>query len=88
MSLIHLRLLAIASVLSVSLDLVSGINVSIPISVPGNSQGLVPTLLSFSIEQDRWPEWSGVESRNEFTHNALLHYAALTGQPPQYPRRR
>ncbi|OJT07649.1 Beta-glucuronidase [Trametes pubescens] len=78
----HLHLLTIATALSVSLDLVSAINVSIPVSAPGNSQGLLPTLLSFSIEQDRWPEWTGVDSRNEFTHNALLNYAALTGQPP------
>ncbi|KAI0368386.1 glycoside hydrolase family 79 protein [Pilatotrama ljubarskyi] len=82
MSCSRLRLLAVALAASVSLCSVSAVNVSIPISPPGNSQGLFSTLLSFSIEQDRWPDWTGVQSRNEFTHNALLNLAALTGQPP------
>ncbi|KAI0637476.1 glycoside hydrolase family 79 protein [Trametes polyzona] len=78
----RLNLLVRALALSVSLGSVSALNVSLPISPPGNSQALSPTLLSFSIEQDRWPDWAGVQSRNEFTHNALLNYAALTGHPP------
>ncbi|KAH9887651.1 glycoside hydrolase family 79 protein [Cubamyces lactineus] len=76
------RLLSATLALYVSACSVSAINVSLPISAPGNSQGLFPTLLSFSIEQDRWPDWTGTWARNEFTHNALLNYAALTGQPP------
>ncbi|KAI0666081.1 glycoside hydrolase family 79 protein [Trametes maxima] len=78
----HFRLLAAALVLYASRWTVSALNVSLPISPPGNSQALSPTLLSFSIEQDRWPDWAGVWSRNEFTHDALLNYAALTGHPP------
>ncbi|KAH9856965.1 glycoside hydrolase family 79 protein [Lenzites betulinus] len=78
----HRRLAAAALALSVSVCSVLAVNVSLPISAPDNSQALSSTLLSFSIEQDRWPDWSGVDSRNEFTHNALLNYAALTGQPP------
>ncbi|KAJ3524712.1 hypothetical protein NM688_g8515 [Phlebia brevispora] len=57
--------------------------VSVPIIAPSDSQPLVPTLLSFSIEQDRWPDWSGIESRNEFTIRALETLAELTGQPPK-----
>ena len=61
----------------------SAVNVSLPIGPPSNSQPLSRTLLSFSIEQDRWPDWSGVDARNEFTHDALLALAKLTGQPPK-----
>ncbi|KAI8984835.1 glycoside hydrolase family 79 protein [Trametes punicea] len=78
----RLHLFAAALALYVSGHSVSAINVSVPISAPGNSQALSPTLLSFSIEQDRWPDWTGTSARNEFTHSALLNYAALTGQPP------
>ncbi|PSS35531.1 hypothetical protein PHLCEN_2v1525, partial [Hermanssonia centrifuga] len=49
---------------------------------PSNSQALVSTVLSFSIEQDRWPDWVGIDSRNQFTFNALQNFAELTGQPP------
>lgn len=59
------------------------VNVSIPIAPPNTSQSLSPTLISFSIEQDRWPEWVGVQNRNEFTFNALDNYARLTGEPPK-----
>ncbi|CDO69470.1 Glycoside Hydrolase Family 79 protein [Trametes cinnabarina] len=76
------NLFAAAFVLYVSGRSVSAINVSLPISAPGGSQPLSPTLLSFSIEQDRWPDWTGTNARNQFTHSALLNYAALTGQPP------
>ena len=61
----------------------SAINVSLPLSPPLDSQSLAPTLVSFSLEQDRWPDWSGVDSRNEFTHSALSQYAELTGEPPK-----
>ncbi|KAI0831387.1 glycoside hydrolase family 79 protein [Trametes gibbosa] len=79
---LHRRLFAATLALGLSACSVSALNVSIPVSAPGDAQILSPTLLSFSIEQDRWPDWAGVQSRNEFTHNALLNYAALTGQPP------
>ncbi|OSD01894.1 glycoside hydrolase family 79 protein [Trametes coccinea BRFM310] len=82
MARIRLNLLITALAFYVSGRSVSAINVSLPISAPGGSQGLSPTLLSFSIEQDRWPDWTGIDERNEFTHSALLNYAALTGQPP------
>ena len=61
----------------------AAVNVSVPVSPSPNSQPLARTLLSFSIEQDRWPDWSGVDVRNEFTHDALLRLASLTGQPPK-----
>ena len=57
------------------------INTTIPILVPPSSQPLSQNLLSFSIEQDRWPDWTGISARNEFTHSALIQYASLTGKP-------
>ncbi|OBZ65454.1 Beta-glucuronidase [Grifola frondosa] len=41
------------------------------------------TLLSFSIEQDRWPDWTGTDQRNQFTFAALQNFAQLTGTPPK-----
>ncbi|EMD38720.1 glycoside hydrolase family 79 protein [Gelatoporia subvermispora B] len=58
------------------------INVTIPLFAPYGSYLMSPTLVSFSIEQDRWPDWAGVSARNEFTYNALQNYQALTGRPP------
>ncbi|KAF9644536.1 glycoside hydrolase family 79 protein [Thelephora ganbajun] len=56
---------------------------NIPTSPPSNSEKLAPTLLSFSLEQDRWPDWAGRHSQNVYTYNALTNYAQLTGQPPK-----
>ena len=61
----------------------AAINISLPVTPPPNAQPLSRTLLSFSIEQDRWPDWTGVDARNEFTHAALSNLAQLTGQPPK-----
>ncbi len=57
-------------------------NITIPIVAPGDAKALPSNLLGFSIEQDRWPDWAGTDSRNQFTHEALLNYAHLTGTPP------
>lgn len=58
------------------------VNVSVPLEPPSGAQRLSPTLVSFSIEQDNWPDWTGIDSRNEFVHTTLSNYAALTGRPP------
>ena len=57
--------------------------VVLPIFAPPASQPLSNTLLSFSIEQDRWPDWAGTDARNAFTHAALSGLARLTGRPPK-----
>lgn len=62
---------------------IMAINTTISMLTPPSSQVLSQNLLGFSIEQDRWPDWTGVDSRNEFTHSALLNYALLTGKPPR-----
>ncbi|KAI0337156.1 glycoside hydrolase family 79 protein [Trametopsis cervina] len=64
-----------------ALSLVAAQNSTIPILVPDDAKALSQNLLGFSLEQDRWPDWAGVQSRNEFTHNALLNYGSLTGKP-------
>ena len=74
---------ALALGLAAALHRAAAINVSLPITPPSGTQPLARTLLSFSIEQDRWPDWSGVDARNDFTHDALLRLASLTGQPPK-----
>lgn len=76
-----LRVLAIAAALHFVGS--SAVNVSLPPSPPSHSQPLSRTLISFSLEQDRWSDWAGTHSRNEFTHTALTNYAYLTGQPPK-----
>lgn len=68
---------------TVSAGDVTAVNVSIPVVAPTKSQPLASTLLSFSIEQDNWPDWSGIDARNEFTYSALQNFARLTGQPPK-----
>ena len=61
----------------------STIAVALPVRAPPTAAPLASTLLSFSIEQDRWPDWTGIDERNEFTHAALTNLAHLTGRPPK-----
>ncbi|KAH9936819.1 glycoside hydrolase family 79 protein [Epithele typhae] len=76
-------LLASAFVLPLLITSAAAVNVTVPLSPPSNAQKLSSTLVSFSIEQDRWPDWTGTDSRNEFTHAALTTLASLTGTPPK-----
>ncbi|PIL36362.1 hypothetical protein GSI_00050 [Ganoderma sinense ZZ0214-1] len=71
-----------ALVLALVASYVSALNVAVSPSLPAHSQPLSQTLVSFSIEQDRWPDWTGTDSQNTFTHTVLSNYAALTGKPP------
>ena len=66
-----------------SANITTNVNTTVPFFAPDSSQPLSQTLLSFSIEQDRWPDWSGSNSRNQFTFDALSTYARLTGRPPK-----
>jgi hypothetical protein len=57
--------------------------VSVLPAAPSDAARLSQTLLSFSIEQDRWPEWIvDGDSPNGFFLNALDNIAQLTGAPP------
>lgn len=58
------------------------VQVQIPLTAPSNSTLLSKTLMSFSIEGDRWADWTGRQQRNQFFYNALMNLHGLTGQPP------
>ncbi|KAJ6577249.1 glycoside hydrolase family 79 protein [Mycena capillaripes] len=61
---------------------VFALTVSIPCS-PGDGAPLISrSLVALSIEQDRWPEWAGTASKNEFFLNTLGNIEALTGATP------
>ncbi|KAH8826841.1 glycoside hydrolase family 79 protein [Flagelloscypha sp. PMI_526] len=58
------------------------VNVSVPTSPPDGAPSIRPNLLSFSIEQDRWLDWIGQGTPNQFFYNTLDNLAKLTGTPP------
>ncbi|KDR82276.1 hypothetical protein GALMADRAFT_58958 [Galerina marginata CBS 339.88] len=60
------------------------LSVSVPLAAPSTAPTLSPSLLSLSIEQDRWTDWSGTTSRNEFVFNTMNNLVKLTGEPPQF----
>ncbi|KAH9481594.1 Beta-glucuronidase [Psilocybe cubensis] len=64
-------------------SLCADVNVSIPLVAPSTAPVISPSLVSFSIEQDRWTDWVGTTSRNQFFFNTLDNLRALTGEPPQ-----
>ncbi|KAG6864970.1 hypothetical protein C0991_005877 [Blastosporella zonata] len=61
----------------------AGLDVSIPLVAPPSAAQVAPDLFSFSIEQDRWTDWAGSTSRNQFLFNVLSNLAQLTGAPPR-----
>ena len=61
---------------------VKSIVISLPLSPSSDTVLLDPSLISFSIEQDRWTDWAGISSPNVFLVNALDNLAQRTGQPP------
>ncbi|KAL0954722.1 hypothetical protein HGRIS_003675 [Hohenbuehelia grisea] len=62
---------------------VVALNVQIPLAPPSGAPSITPSLLSFSIEQDRWTDWVGSTSRNQFFFNTLDNLKQLSGSPPQ-----
>lgn len=61
---------------------VSALNVPIALSPISGAPTLSPSLISFSIEQDRWTDWAGTTSGNQFFFNALDNLKILSGEPP------
>ncbi|KAG6826758.1 hypothetical protein H0H92_014548 [Tricholoma furcatifolium] len=61
---------------------VLSLNVSIPLTPPSAAAQVSSSVVSFSIEQDRWTDWSGTTSRNQFLFNVLDNLGQLTGTPP------
>ncbi|KAG5219956.1 glycoside hydrolase family protein [Salix suchowensis] len=58
------------------------LTVTIPTVAPSGAPVISPSLISLSLEQDRWTDWSGTTSRNEFFFNTLDNLKQITGQPP------
>ena len=65
------------------LRITSGLDVSIPTAQISRAPKISPSFVSFSIEQDRWTDWVGLRSRNQFFINTLENLQGLTGVPPQ-----
>ncbi|KAF8150688.1 glycoside hydrolase family 79 protein [Crassisporium funariophilum] len=61
----------------------SCVDVPISLSSPPAAASVSQSLVSFSIEQDRWTDFVGTTTRNQFFFNALDNLKQLTGQPPQ-----
>lgn len=58
------------------------LTVSVPVVAPPVAPSVIPSLIGLSIEQDRWLDWSGNTSRNDFFFNTLNNLVGITGQPP------
>lgn len=56
------------------------INISIP--APNGSIQIPRNLIGFSLEQDRWVDWAGLDERNQFFFNVLDNMKAISGEPP------
>lgn len=61
----------------------STFNVSVSLTAPSNASFVSPSYLSFSIEQDRWTDWAGLDTRNEFFYNALTNIKDIAGELPR-----
>ncbi|KAF5342181.1 hypothetical protein D9611_001648 [Ephemerocybe angulata] len=62
---------------------VSALDITVPLTAPSSSRPIARDHVSFSLEQDRWLDWSGATSRNEFFYNTLDNLKQLAGLPPQ-----
>lgn len=61
----------------------SCLEVPTPLTAPADAFFISPSFVSLSIEADRWTDWVGTTSRNDFFFNALDNLQQLTGKPPQ-----
>ncbi|KAJ3558263.1 hypothetical protein NP233_g11543 [Leucocoprinus birnbaumii] len=58
------------------------VGITVPIIAPNGAVQVAPTLIGFSLEQDRWTDWAGLNSRNQFFFNVLENLKDLTNEPP------
>lgn len=59
---------------------VQGLTVTVPLTGPASAPLLSRSLVSFSIEQDRWGDWVGQGAGNSFFFNTLNNLKQLTGE--------
>ncbi|KAN0138028.1 glycoside hydrolase family 79 protein [Lactarius tabidus] len=57
--------------------------VTVPLTAPSSAKALSRTLVSFSLEPDRWVDWIGQGTRNSFFFNILDNLNGLSGEPPR-----
>jgi hypothetical protein len=62
--------------------LCADVAVSIPLSAPSSATSISPALVGLSLEQDRWTDWVGATSRNQYFYNVLDNIRILTGYTP------
>ncbi|EAU85549.2 hypothetical protein CC1G_06262 [Coprinopsis cinerea okayama7 len=62
---------------------VSSLDIGIPITAPSKAAPILRDHVSYSLEQDRWLDWSGTTSKNDFFHNTMENIRDLTGLPPR-----
>ncbi|TFK70312.1 glycoside hydrolase family 79 protein [Pluteus cervinus] len=67
----------------VTLRYAQAIGVSVPFIAPANAPRVSGSLISLSLEQDRWTDWVGTTSKNDFFLNTLDNLLQLTGEPTQ-----
>ncbi|KDQ53124.1 glycoside hydrolase family 79 protein [Jaapia argillacea MUCL 33604] len=60
----------------------SAFYVPVPVVAPAGAPIISPSLISFSIEQDRWPEWVGTTTPNQYFYNLLDNLNILSGSYP------
>lgn len=81
MALITLSVFALAALAATRC---AAVNVTVP-SAGSNGTLLDPTLAAFSIELDRWPDWTGtLEQPNRYTQTVLKNVEARTGVAPAF----
>ncbi|TFK27758.1 hypothetical protein FA15DRAFT_585766 [Coprinopsis marcescibilis] len=69
--------------LLLSLHQVFSLDVTVPTSPPSAAKRIYRDHVSYSLEQDRWLDWVGTTSRNQFFINTLENIRKLSGLPPQ-----
>ncbi|TDL29211.1 glycoside hydrolase family 79 protein [Rickenella mellea] len=58
--------------------------VSVPLTAPSAAATVKQSLMSFSIEQDRWTDWVGTTTPNTFFINSLNNLKQRSGVPPAF----
>lgn len=71
-----------SSVLLALVAHVASVSITVPATAPAGAVQVAPSLIGFSLEQDRWTDWAGLNSRNQFLFNVLDNLRGLSGEPP------
>jgi hypothetical protein len=61
---------------------VSAVGISVLITAPAPAVPVSPSLVSLSIEQDRWTDWVGNTTSNTFFYNTINNLKGISGEAP------